>query len=262
MLNIAIHDLSFRYPDVDSYVIQGLHCNIKGPKTIGLLGPNGSGKTTFIKLIAGLLKPTQGKITISLEHKGKSFDTKTHIGFVPENAKLFLLGPTFRKDFLRIIPDEQFVENAITDLHLNHLADKKLYHLSEGQRRLLAHTLAFHLPDKKLFLIDEPTIGLDKAGRKLFLDLVNRAVNQNQTTIISTNDPRILPRLQYLMIIEDKTIKLEGPTKKILYRLEDETSLVPNQIVRLMSSISNDKDKNFPLITTIDEINEFLRSRF
>ncbi|MHA1973044.1 MAG: energy-coupling factor ABC transporter ATP-binding protein [Candidatus Hodarchaeales archaeon] len=260
MLDITAEKLAFRYPDAREYTIKGLNCGIKGPKTIGLLGTNGSGKTTFIKLLAGLLKPTEGKIIVRLGNEKKRFDNKTHIGYVPENAKLFLVGPTFRKDFLRLVPDEEYVDKTIASLGLEHLADKKLYHLSEGQRRLIAHVLVFQLTEKKLLLIDEPTIGLDANGREMFIQMVDRAVHNNQTVIISTNDPRILPKLQYLIVIGDKKIQVEGTTKRVLYRLEDETPLVPNQIVRLISTLTRKNISTFPSVTSVKELNELLDS--
>ncbi|MHA1207224.1 MAG: hypothetical protein ACTSSO_06610, partial [Candidatus Hodarchaeales archaeon] len=138
------------------------------------------------------------------------------------------------------------------------LADTKLYELSEGQRRLVAIWLAFQL-NRQILLFDEPTIGMDIQGKNLFRLLLRNAVNQGKTVIIASNDSRILPLFDRISVIEDKQISLDGSREVVLYRLEKETQLIPNQVVRLIISLK-ESGVDIPSFTNVSELNQFLLS--
>ncbi|MFX0184811.1 MAG: ATP-binding cassette domain-containing protein [Candidatus Hodarchaeota archaeon] len=259
MVEVVVKDVWFKYPGSKDFVLQSFNWINKKPQAIGLLGINGCGKTTFVKLLAGILRPTRGEIRINGNLVKNVNSTKNIVGFVPENAKLFLVGPTMRKDLLRIVKDENLVESTLNQYKFTSLADKKLYHLSEGQRRLFAIFSSFQLP-KKILFFDEPTIGLDTKGRELFSHLIQKSTDEGKMILISTNDPRILPNLDHLLVIKGGTSFMEGPPNEVLYRLENETELVPNQIVRLITSLRK-KYENFPPIVSVKEFNEVILRR-
>ena len=173
MVEVTVEDVWFKYPGAKDFVLQSFNWTSKKPRAIGLLGVNGCGKTTLMKLLAGILKPTHGEIRINGKLIKNVNSTKNIVGFVPENAKLFLVGPTIRKDLLRIIKDDNLVDSLLDEFKFAPLANKKLYHLSEGQRRLFAIFSSFYLPREILFF-DEPTIGLDTRGRELFSHLIQK----------------------------------------------------------------------------------------
>ncbi|MFX0050148.1 MAG: ATP-binding cassette domain-containing protein [Candidatus Hermodarchaeota archaeon] len=259
MVEVTVKDVWFKYPGAKDFVLQSFNWTNKKPRAIGLLGINGCGKTTFMKLLAGILKPTRGEIRVNGKLIKNVNSTKNIVVFVPENAKLFLVGPTMRKDLLRIIKDEKLVDSMLDKFKFTPLANKKLYHLSEGQRRLFAIFSSFCLPRKILFF-DEPTIGLDTMGRELFSHLIQKSTNEGKMIFIATNDPRILPYLDHLLVIKERTSFMEGPPKEVLYRLENETELVPNQIVRLITDL-REKHRKFPPIVSVKEFNEVIIRR-
>ncbi|MFX0207312.1 MAG: energy-coupling factor ABC transporter ATP-binding protein [Candidatus Hodarchaeota archaeon] len=259
MVEATVKDVWFKYPGAKDFVLQSFNWTNKKPRAIGLLGINGCGKTTFMKLLAGILKPTRGEIRINGKLIKNVNSTKNFVGFVPENAKLFLVGPTIRKDLLRIIKDDNLVDSLLDEFKFAPLTNKKLYHLSEGQRRLFAIFSAFHLPRKILFF-DEPTIGLDTRGRELFSHLIQKSTDEGKMIFIATNDPRILPYLDHLLVIREGASFMEGPPKEVLYRLEKETELVPNQIVRLITGL-REKYENLPPIVSVKEFNEVIFRR-
>ena len=258
MHTVQLQEVSFRYPTSQNTVIKGLNWSISGSQSIGVIGTNGSGKTTFMKLLLGLLKPTNGIIHLNGINTKNLSKLKEFVAYLPENAKLILLGPTIRKDFIRLGIEEKAIEKIFEKYEIESLADQKLYHLSEGQRRLCAIILLFNLPRKKILFIDEPTIGLDRLNRKKFLNAVNEAKNKDQIVFVSTNDSRILPHLDHLLVIEERSILIEGSPKTVLYRLENETSIIPNQIVRVLKSLNVHKEFTF---TTIDELNNFIQGK-
>ncbi|MFX1248114.1 MAG: ATP-binding cassette domain-containing protein [Promethearchaeota archaeon] len=256
MAIISIKDLSFRYPGTKNYILNSFSWQKDQAGSIGLLGKNGSGKTTLLRLLTGNLTPNHGSILLD-QGEIKKFKQKGKITYVPENARLFLIGPTPKKDLSRII-NEQKIVNALLDKYsLNSIADKKLYHLSEGQRRLIALFIAFQIPSR-LLLIDEPTIGLDFRGRNLLFQLLSQAKQQRKLVIVSTNDARIFPKLDELLIIQNGSPFLQGTPQEILFKLEKNTELIPNQIVRLITFLEEKTGKKIPHSLTSGEFNQFL----
>jgi ABC-type multidrug transport system ATPase subunit len=95
--------------------LQSINWQSVKPEIIGLLGVNGCGKSTFLKLLAGILSPLNGKIAINDTQVKGMASVKNMICYVPENAKLFLIGPTLRVDLHRIIQDYER-ENSLLKL--------------------------------------------------------------------------------------------------------------------------------------------------
>lgn len=259
MNKIEFIDVWFKYPGSKDFVLQNFSWNYTKCHAIGILGVNGSGKTTLMKLIAGILKPSLGEVRINDKIIKNINSTKEIVSIVPENAKLFIVGPTIRKDLLRIINDNEHVNSLLEKNGFGSLADRRIYHLSEGQRRMLAIFISFQL-SKQILIYDEPTIGLDSNGRRLFLDLIKNATQEEKTVLISTNDPRILPELDHLLVIQSGSLYMEGIPNEILYRLENETELIPNQIVRVLAEIRK-KNKKIPLVSSLSELNKFISLR-
>jgi len=256
MMSIHIENLWFRYPDTEKHIIKSFSWKKENPGTIGLLGTNGSGKTTLLKLIAGIISPLKGEILI--ENKPlKKKELKKRIVFVPENARLFLIGPTPRKDLNRIIKKQPEVNELINQYGFSHLADKKLYHLSEGQRRIVALFHSFQVPSQ-FILLDEPTVGLDSKGRRLLFHLLKKAKELGKIVFVSTNDSRVFSQMDELIVIRHGTLFTNGSPKKVLFELERNTELIPNQIIRLITALEDELNKKIPHILTTDEFNQLL----
>lgn len=252
MTRAEFRDLSFQYPGLTKKVFEEMSWIGEEGMTYGLVGMNGSGKSTFLRLLAGLIRPTAGKVLIQdIEVKGTN-QTKNSVTYVPENAKLFLVGPTPRQDLTRLIRDPDQANSYYEQPTFASLADKRLYHLSEGQRRLVSLYHAF-LSSKELLLLDEPTIGLDQNGRAFLTEQLNRAKSQGRLVIVSTNDTRILPYLDRLVLVGQGKVLLDGPPAEVLYALEEITGLLPNQVVQLVSRLEELLDRQLPHPTSVEE---------
>ena len=166
--------------------LNNVNLSIESGKIIGLLGPNGSGKTTFIKLLNGLLKPTEGEIFI--DGKNPGVETKKIVAYLPDknyldNSKtvkaILQLFADFYDDF-----DLERAQNMLKDLGIDITRRFKL--LSKGMKERVQLILVM-CRRAKLYLLDEPIAGVDPAARDYILNTVIKNYNREATVIISTH---------------------------------------------------------------------------
>lgn len=166
--------------------LNNVNLSIETGKIIGLLGPNGSGKTTFIKLLNGLLKPTEGEIFI--DGKNPGVETKKIVAYLPDknyldNSKtvkaILQLFADFYDDF-----DLERAQNMLKDLGIDITRRFKL--LSKGMKEKVQLILVM-CRRAKLYLLDEPIAGVDPAARDYILNTVIKNYNREATVIISTH---------------------------------------------------------------------------
>ncbi len=195
-LAIELNQVSFGYESVP--VLQRIDLQIFRDEFIGIMGPNGGGKTTFLKLLMGFLSPTKGKVTIFGK---KPSQIRTKIGYVPQVFRtdrdfpitlleLVLLGALSQSSFFGTIPPAM-KEKALYFIDLLGLTSHKhklFGSLSGGlaQRALLARAL---LSDPDLLLLDEPTANIDPASSTILFDLLQELKGE-KTILIVTHDLR------------------------------------------------------------------------
>jgi ABC-2 type transport system ATP-binding protein len=193
---VEIHGLSKRYslPWKRKVLValSPLDLNIKAGEVFGLLGPNGCGKSTTMKLLLGLIKPTSGEARIFGE-RVPSLSSRRRMGFLPENPYFykFLNGDETLRFYGKLSGlSGKFLDNRIDELiHLVGLEngrDRPLSAYSKGmlQRIGLAQAL-LHDPD--LLLLDEPTAGVDPMGSRDIRDLILRLRKMGKTVIFSSH---------------------------------------------------------------------------
>ena len=258
-VSVRLDKINFRYNSKTAMILKDIDLSLYAGQSVGLMGINGSGKSTLLKVISGINKTAIGEIYLNDSRVKSIRKSKNHVILVPENAKLFLIGPTPFRDLSRIIKEPKTIHSLYKDAALSHLMNKKLYHLSEGERRLFAIVNAFQFSDE-IVIIDEPTIGLDKWGRKVLSDLIKSATARNKTVIMASNDPRIFVDLDRLIVIQDGKICLDGDPRRVLYELESKTDLIPNQIVCFIQMMEEQFQSELPHFVNTNEVNEFLRS--
>jgi len=256
-VSVRLDNINFRYNAKTAMVLKDIDLSLYAGQSIGLMGINGSGKSTLLKVISGINKTASGEIYLNNSRVKNIRKSKDHVILVPENAKLFLIGPTPFRDLSRIIEEPKAIHSLYKETALTHLMNKKLYHLSEGERRLFAIVNAFQFSDN-IVILDEPTIGLDKRGRKILSNLIKNAIAKNKTVIIASNDPRIFVDFDRLIVIQDGKICLDGNPRKVLYELENKTDLIPNQIVCFIQMMEEQFQLKLPHFVNTNEVNEFL----
>jgi zinc transport system ATP-binding protein len=192
---IDIANLDFAYRE--TLVLKDVSLRVEPGTTLGLIGPNGGGKTTLIRLLLGLLQPTRGTISIAGETPRRAIRRGEVIGYLPQNpslpdarfpinvrqvAQLGLVGKTgFLRGYAK--QDVAFVDELLDMLGISGLAESSVGSLSGGQlqRALIARALAAR---PKILLLDEPTTGIDRLGQQQFLESITRLKDRLGLTVI------------------------------------------------------------------------------
>ncbi len=198
-----------------------LTCN-KG-QSISLIGPNGSGKTTFIKCLLGMVVPDNGFITFNNKNIAHDWAYRAHIGYMPQTgrfpdnmriAQVFDMMKDIRKDSATGLD-----EDLITAFGLDKILDKRMRTLSGGTRQKVGASLAF-LFNPDVLILDEPTAGLDPVSSEI---LKEKIISQKQKGKL------ILITSHILSDLEDITTEIiylqEGKLKfhKSLQQLKEDT---------------------------------------
>lgn len=174
--------------------LDNLNFNIAPGKIVGLLGPNGSGKTTFIKLAAGMLQPTKGEILIDEMKVGT--ETKAVVSYMPDREYLYdwmkvkdAVG--FFKDFFADFDEAKACE-LLEFMKLK--PESKVKSLSKGMAERLNLSLVM-ARKAKLYLLDEPLASVDPATRDKIIDTILSNFNEESTILLSTHLVREVERI-------------------------------------------------------------------
>ena len=198
---LSIRNLEFRYPNTDEDAVRSISCEVPRGQVIAIMGANGSGKTSLIHLIAGLLHPTIGEVVIAEKPSSrmKLHQLAGKVGIVFQDPDLLLqaetvhdevaFGPKNLKFSTQILEDR--VNITLTRFDLDNFALEAPYSLSRGQRQRVAVAANFSLhPD--LFLLDEPTTGQDAQHLHQLMDeLCDEIRRENKTLIFATHDTEL-----------------------------------------------------------------------
>lgn len=166
--------------------LKNINLQIEPGKIYGLLGPNGSGKTTIIKLINDLLTPTEGSILIKGQKPG--VDSKKIISYLPErtylntNSKVSEIISLF-EDFYEDFNKDKALK-LLNDLNID--KDAKLKTMSKGTKEKVQLILVMSR-EADLYVLDEPIGGVDPAGRDYILNTILQNFKQTSSIIISTH---------------------------------------------------------------------------
>ena len=192
-------------------IIKGLSLKVPKGETYGLLGPNGAGKSTTMKLLCGLLKPSEGEVIF----KGRpwSRDTLNKIGVLIESPAIY--GNLTAKENMLIHAcmlgvSENEITRVLKLLKIDKTGKKKVSNFSLGMKQRLGIAIAL-LGNPDLIILDEPTNGLDPIGIQELRDLIKR-LNENQITVLvsSHNLAEIQHIASYIGIIINGKLKYEG----------------------------------------------------
>jgi ABC-2 type transport system ATP-binding protein len=191
--------------------LNGVDLTIEGGKVVGLLGHNGSGKTTMLKIIAGLRSPSAG--TVEVFGMAPGVRTKQRVAFLPEvNAYYDWMSVDYLIDFVKSFhPDLNWDRAEVLKKFMGLKGNSKVGALSKGQQARLKLVIGLSR-SADLMLLDEPLAGIDPPSRARILQaLVGEFRQERQTLIISTHEVKEAePIFDHVVFLREGRIALEG----------------------------------------------------
>ncbi len=220
---INIKNLSFKYPENKENILENININIKSGESIGFVGATGSGKSTLIDIICGLLTPQSGQILVDNKNISNSYIAwQKLIGYVPQNV--YLLDDTIRQNIIfgkeqtNEIQNDQMLNSSIKSAQLEQFISKlpegletivgeRGARLSGGQIQRIGIARALN-NDAKLLIFDESTSALDGETEQELINDINK-LKINKTLIIISHRMSVLENCDRVYEIKNKNIFLK-----------------------------------------------------
>ena len=201
-------------------VVQGLNLQVAAGEVCGFLGANGSGKTTTIRMLCGLLTPDGGSGTcLGLDIVSHASGIRRQVGYMTQRFSLYEDLTVFENlDFVARVYQmrnrRQAVKSIMERMGLVGRADQLVGHLSGGWKQRLA-LAACVLHEPKLLLLDEPTGGVDAEARREFWDLIHDMAGEGLTTLVSTHYMDEAERCERIVYLSDGHIVAQGAPDQV-----------------------------------------------
>ena len=215
---VALRALGLTKEYGDRPALSPLDLEIESGERVALVGHNGSGKTTFLRMAAGLLEPTAGEVRIGSARAGTLLARRA-VSWLPDS-------PTFYDD-LSLWEHLEYVarlhgvvewadraEHLIEQLGVAHRRDDLPTTFSRGLRQKASIALGLVRPCEVL-LVDEPFVGLDRVGKDALLTLLDEAAASGTTLVVATHELTFLDRVQRVVALRDGVVVHDGPASGV-----------------------------------------------
>ncbi len=216
---VVMRDVWFAYGSRP--VLRGLGLEVWPGQITALMGRNGVGKTTILKLMVGLLKPARGTVhTAGLDTRRTSLEQMAGVvGYVPQQPDVLLFADSVQGevDFTRrthgLPPDGA---DLLARLGLTRYKDADPRDLSVGERQRVA-LAAVLAGDPRILVLDEPTRGLDYLQKNVLVDILHSLRDEGRTVVLATHDVELAARLaDRIVLLGDGEVIADGPAREVM----------------------------------------------
>ncbi len=187
---IEAHNLRKEYGDF--VAVEGSSFTVSSGEVFGIVGPNGAGKTTTLKMLAGLLDPTDGEAQVAGYDTGETA-MRSHLGFLPEESPLYEeMTPLTYLEFFADLYDvpgnvaERRIHETLDDLDLEH-RERQLGDMSKGMKRKVAIARSL-INDPEVLIYDEPASGLDPLTTNYIIEFTTQLATEGKTIVFSAHN--------------------------------------------------------------------------
>ena len=248
------------------YAVDNLDLQVRPNEVFGLLGPNGSGKTTTLKLLLGLLHPTKGK-SLLLGGDGTDPKINSRIGFLPEESYLYrYLSARETLDFygrlfgLPAKVRKMRIEALLDMVGLKAVANRAVGTFSKGMARRIGLAQAL-INDPDLLILDEPTTGLDPIGTRQIKDLVLKLAERGKTILLCSH---LLADVEdicdRIAIMYGGKIQTQGYVRELLQQTNKRqitTDAISDTAVEKIKQIVRDENAECEVTSPMDKLETF-----
>ncbi len=248
------------------YAVDDLNLQIRYNEVFGLLGPNGSGKTTTLKILLGLLYPTKGK-ALCLGGDAANPKISARIGFMPEESYLYrYLNARETLDFygrlfgLPAKVRKMRIEALLDMVGLKAVANRPIGTFSKGMARRIALAQAL-INDPDLLMLDEPTTGLDPIGTRQIKDLILHLAKRGKTVLLCSH---LLADVEdvcdRIAILYGGKIQSEGKVKELLQQTNKKqiiTGSISDTALKKIKQIVRDEQADCVITSPMDKLETF-----
>ena len=228
---ILAQELSYTYEDAETPALQGLSVSVAPGEFIAVLGHNGSGKSTFAKLLNALYIPTGGKLLVcglDTQNEENVWDVRQHAGMIFQNPDNQLVATVVREDVafglenLGVPTDEmvQRIDKALEAVHMTEFAAAAPHTLSGGQKQRIAIAGVLAM-EPEILIADEATAMLDPFGRRDVLDTVRRLNREKGITVMwITHYMEEAAQADRVLVVSDGQLVLEGAPRQVFTQVD------------------------------------------
>lgn len=242
---VNMENIDFAYQDKP--ILKNINFKINRGAFIGLVGPNGGGKTTLIKLILGLLKPDTGNISI-LNEPIETFKHWNHVGFVSQKSNAFnkgfpatvfevvSMGLTAKIGYFKFFKNKhkEKVIHAIKQVGMEEFMYQNIGDLSGGQQQRVFIARAL-VGDPELMILDEPTVGVDYKNVERFYELLHQLNSEkNITLLLVTHDTGAMTKYATDVACLNQTLHFHGKSEEYTALTEDDLARIYGHPVNIV----------------------------
>ncbi len=268
---IMIREVSYTYPN-ETVALRNINLNIYQGELVGIMGKNGAGKTSLIRTLNGLIRPTKGNIYIDNEDiNSKTIATLSKkVGIIFQNPFHQLFANSVEEEIKfslkTIYQNKDEIQSKINlilkEFELEKYKNRSPLNLSGGESKKLA-VASIICRDPEILIFDEPTLGQDAKEIEFFINLITNERKKGKTIIIITHNVEFayefLPRT---ILMKNGQIIADGLTKDVLnnHFLINQTSLILPQITQFRIALQNNGFLEMENIVSKNDMINYLRN--